>query len=79
VAPSRLESGRFSFGYQITAGGPRAPYAVFVHEGTRPHIIRVRSAKVLTDGVRFFGPQVRHPGTRAQPFLTQALQIAGRG
>lgn len=26
----------------VTAGGPIAPYARFVHEGTRPHIIRAR-------------------------------------
>jgi hypothetical protein len=28
-------------------GGPAAPYALHVHEGTRPHIIRARFAKVL--------------------------------
>lgn len=37
--------------------------ATFTDEGTRPHRISVRTAKVLTDGVSFFGKAVNHPGS----------------
>ena len=77
----RDAAGRYSAGgrrtialYEVSANTPSAGY---VHNGTRPHIIRVRNAKVLTDGVNFFGTMVRHPGTRPQPFLTQALREVG--
>lgn len=61
-----------------------APYAKFVHEGTRPHIIRARNAQAL----RFYWPvmgrvvffkQVSHPGTGATPFLRAAANtVAAR-
>ena len=77
----RDAAGRYSTGgrkaitsYEVSAN---TPYAGYVHNGTRPHIIRVRNAKVLTDGVNFFGTVVRHPGTKPQPFLTQALKQVG--
>lgn len=52
-----------------------AKYAIFVHEGTSPHEIRPRTAKVLADkrNNRFFGKLVHHPGTKAQPFLQTAV------
>lgn len=74
-------SGRMDI--RITAVGPAGSvtfpvsYAKFVHEGTRAHVIRARRKKAL----KFMGRggvvirrQVRHPGTRARPFLEQALQ-----
>jgi len=51
------------------------PYAAYVSGGTKPHIIRVRNARVLTDGVRFFGTSVRHPGTRPNNYLERALRV----
>lgn len=51
-------------------------YAQFVHDGTRPHIIRPRKKKVLkfTVGtVVLYRPLVHHPGTKGRPFLTRAL------
>jgi len=52
-----------------------ADYAGYVHEGTRPHIIRIRNKKVLankrTNNV--FGKVVHHPGTKANPFLQRAI------
>ncbi|MGK9183795.1 HK97-gp10 family putative phage morphogenesis protein [Priestia filamentosa] len=48
-------------------------YARYVEFGTRPHMIRAKKAKVLTDGKRFFGKEVHHPGTRPQPFLFPAF------
>lgn len=51
-------------------------YAVPVHEGTRPHTIIAKKAKVLanTRTGQFFGKRVNHPGTRAQPFLREAVE-----
>lgn len=52
-----------------------AKYGVYVHEGTRPHLIRVRNKKVLANkrGKQFFGRSVMHRGTKANPFLTRAV------
>lgn len=77
VEQNRAVQGQFSFGYRIYAD---APYAVFVHNGTRPHRITARRAKVLysqRDG--FLGVSVMHPGTKPNPFMTKALVLAARG
>jgi len=81
---------------EIVAGGRRTVgYAAAVEFGTQPHIIRPRRARVLAwGGARTLGGRlrkgakadhfarfVRHPGTRAQPYLRpgveKALQAAG--
>lgn len=54
-----------------------ADYASFVHDGTRPHVIRPRNAKVLAfsaGGTMVFASKVNHPGTKARPFLRNALE-----
>ena len=53
------------------------PYSVFVHEGTRPHIIRPVRKQVLkfqVGGRNVFTKEVRHPGTKPKPFLRKALK-----
>jgi HK97 gp10 family phage protein len=52
-----------------------AEYGIYVHEGTRPHEIRIRYKKVLANKRtgQIFGTLVHHPGTRPQPFLQQAI------
>ncbi|WNM68779.1 hypothetical protein SEA_SOOS_49 [Gordonia phage Soos] len=53
-----------------------APYAAFVHDGTRPHVIKPRNASVLrfpAGGGIVYAAHVNHPGTRARPFLRNAL------
>jgi HK97 gp10 family phage protein len=52
-----------------------ASYGVFVEEGTRPHMIRVRTKRVLADisTKQIFGTVVRHPGTRANRFFTRGV------
>lgn len=52
-----------------------ASYGVFVHEGTAPHIIKVKNKKVLANRRtnQMFGKQVKHPGTKANPFLQRAV------
>lgn len=66
--------------------GSELEYARFHHDGTGPHTIAPRSAPRLV----FFskkrgrviymppGKPVNHPGTRANPFLTKALQVLKR-
>jgi len=53
--------------------GTNVKYAKYVEFGTKPHIIRVKNAKVLTDGKTFFGKEVHHPGTKPEPFLRPAF------
>lgn len=60
--------------YDIVAA---RPYAIFVHEGTAPHLIVPVNAKVLrfeAGGGVVFAARVQHPGTAANPFLTRALE-----
>ncbi len=49
-------------------------YAPFVYYGTRPHLISVKNANVLTDGNTFFGKVVKHPGTKANKWLDRATK-----
>lgn len=75
-------TGPFSVSTGVTAGGRDAPYAIPVHEGSRPHIIRARRAPML----RFFWEKagrnvafrsVNHPGVAPRPFLRNAaLRVA---
>ena len=53
--------------------GTNVKYAKYVEFGTKPHEIRIKNAKVLTDGKDFFGKEVHHPGTKPQPFLRPAF------
>lgn len=57
--------------------GSDVEYAEMVHDGTRPHIIRPRRARALRfrmGGRIVYAKFVRHPGTRARPFLDRALR-----
>lgn len=53
----------------------KAKYSAYVDQGTRPHIIRVKNARVLANRRtgRIFGRVVKHPGTRKQPYFTDAV------
>lgn len=62
--------------------GSDVEYAPMVNGGTRPHIIRPRRAKALrfkVGGRTVYAKVVRHPGTRARPFLDRALREVARG
>lgn len=54
----------------------RAKYSAYVDQGTRPHIISVVKKKVLANRRtgQIFGRVVKHPGTRKQPFFTNAVK-----
>lgn len=59
--------------------GSDVDYAAYVHEGTRAHWIRARAGHVLRFKIGnevVFTRLVRHPGTKAQPFLRQAVEEA---
>jgi hypothetical protein len=52
-----------------------APHALFVHWGTRPHLIRPKKRKALrwvAGGQFAFARVVRHPGFRGDPYLVRA-------
>jgi HK97 gp10 family phage protein len=53
--------------------GTNVEYAPHVEYGTRPHVITVKNARVLSDGKQIFGRSVNHPGTKAQPFMRPAV------
>lgn len=59
--------------------GTDVSYAAAVHEGTRAHVIRPSSKSVLrfeTARGIVFAKEVRHPGTKARPFMTEGLRRA---
>lgn len=69
---SHQVSGRFTSGYEVQAD---TPYATYVHEGTRPHVIEGHPLLVFQVGsTTVFTTRVNHPGTRGQPFLLRATQ-----
>ena len=55
--------------------GPTADYAKYVIHGTPPHEIRSHGPWPLRNRAtgQVFGPVVHHPGTRAQPFVAEAV------
>ena len=59
-----------------------ADYALYVHEGTRPHVIRPRFRQALrfqVGGSTVFARRVNHPGTRGRPWLRNAaVRVASR-
>lgn len=75
VGPFRVDGG-------VSAGGPQAPYAAAVHEGSRPHLIRPRNRQFLRFEIGdrvVFTKLAHHPGTKSRPFLLNAAQrIAGQ-
>ena len=59
-----------------------ANYAAYVEFGTRAHEIRPRTKRALRwkDGTGYrFARYVRHPGTRAQPFMIPGAEKAIAG
>ena len=57
-----------------------APYAMIVHGGSRPHVIRPRYKQALrfeVDGKVIFAKIVHHPGTKGQPWLLNAVRATG--
>lgn len=54
--------------------GSNVSYALYVEEGTSPHIIRAKNGGALFwPGAAHPVAVVHHPGTRAEPYLKPAL------
>lgn len=58
----------------------RAAYGKWVHDGTKPHIIRPRNKKVLRwatgRGKWAYAKWANHPGTKADQFLYEAGRLS---
>lgn len=58
-----------------------APHALFVHWGTRPHVIRPKNKRVLrwvNGGEFIFAKVVHHPGYKGDPYLVNARTAISR-
>lgn len=56
-------------------------HAAFVNDGTKPHLIVAKRGRALafqTAGGMVFRRAVRHPGTKARPFVAPAMAIGER-
>lgn len=68
-------------GWEIGHDLQRAPHAVFVHWGTKPHVIRPKNRKALrwaAGGIFHFAKKVHHPGYKGDPWLPRAADQALR-
>jgi HK97 gp10 family phage protein len=71
---SRAENSGRKVGYVV---GTNVNYAAAVEYGTAPHRIYPRNKKALYwPGARHPVAYVDHPGTRAQPFMRPAVEMA---
>lgn len=76
-----VSTGRLRSGFRIKVRGlqgtifNRVKYALFVHEGTEPHIILPVIKKALWwKGADHPVKKVNHPGTASNPFMERALK-----
>jgi len=81
VVPWR--TGRLTQSFQVAIGRlfarvwPTAKYAIYVHEGTRPHLILPRVKMALYwEGAPHPVRRVQHPGTQANRFLERMVRLA---
>lgn len=77
-------TGSFNAGTLAGHVGAGAPYAEYVEEGTRPHTIAPKHRNYLRwpiNGGYRFARKVRHPGTKAHPFMGPAIEslVTGGG
>lgn len=69
-----IERGGDSVTAMTSTGGEADAYAIFVHEGTGPHVIEPKVASALSwPGAAHPVKVVHHPGTRADPFMSNPL------
>lgn len=69
-----VEAGGDSCTVITSTGGESSAYAIFVHEGTGPHVIEPKAAKALSwPGADHPVKVVHHPGTRPDPYMTNPL------
>jgi hypothetical protein len=61
--------------------GKHVNYGIFVHFGSKPHIIKPKHKKALRWGgssVFHFAKSVKHPGYKGDPFMYNALKTTQR-
>jgi hypothetical protein len=66
-------------GREVGHDPQRAPHAIFVQLGTRPHEIRPKDKKALrwaSGGAFFFAKVVKHPGYVGDAYLIHAATLA---
>ena len=66
-------------GQFVKVGSTTVKYALMHHEGTRPHIITPKRAQVMvfeSKGQVIYATRVRHPGTKANRYLSDNLYLA---
>ena len=69
----------FPGGWMVGHNLQRAPHAIFVHWGTRAHLIQPGKKKVLrwaSGGSFIFAKIVHHPGYKGDPYLVRAANTA---
>lgn len=71
---SSINFGKDTKGIYVQAS---ADYSAAVEFGTKPHKIRAKNKSVLYSArsKTFFGKEVNHPGTKAQPFFFDNAKI----
>lgn len=76
-ASIKLIHERTVFGQMLTIGSPLS-YALVHHEGSRPHVITPKNAKMLrftSKGRVVYARTVLHPGTRPNRYLADNLYM----
>ena len=59
----------------VTVHTSNVKYAIIVEKGSRPHIIRAKNKKALYwEGAKYPVKQVKHPGSKAKPYLIPAFE-----
>lgn len=72
---------RIDGGFEIGHDLQRAPHAVFVHWGTKPHVIKPKTKKALrwsSGGAFFFAKEINHPGNKPDQWMKRAADMAPR-
>lgn len=70
---------RIPGGWEVGHDSRVAPYARFVHDGTKPHVIVPKNKKSLRwagGGVFHFAKKVKHPGNQPDKWMDRAAAQA---
>lgn len=77
VYSKRINQDSYEIGHDLQ----RARHALFVHWGSRPHVIKPKNKKRLrwpASGGFIFAKEVHHPGYKGDPWLKRAADLAPR-
>ena len=72
---------RTSYGQAVKVGSDLS-YALYVHEGTRPHVIIAKPGKMLrftSKGRVVYSREVVHPGIKPNRYLSDNLELISAG